>query len=53
MVAVVRSLDSHDSVRAALAAAGVPDAHHDRYRDALASLAASDMIVPQTVNGEL
>jgi putative mycofactocin binding protein MftB len=46
IVALVRSLGDHDTVDAALVAAKVPDAAHAKYLDALASLLASNMIVP-------
>ncbi len=48
LVEVVRGLASHPDARAALAAAGVPDSQHPAYADALAGLAATDMIRPRT-----
>ncbi len=48
LVAVVRGLGDAPDVRSALVAAGVPDAQHDAYAQALAGLAATDMIRPRT-----
>jgi len=48
LVAVVRALGSASSVRAALAAAGVPEAQVPAYVAALNGLAAADMIRPRT-----
>ncbi len=48
LVAVVRGLGDAPDVRAALVAAGVPDAQHDAYAAALEGLAATDMIRPRT-----
>jgi putative mycofactocin binding protein MftB len=44
LLTVVRSLGDHRSARAACAGAGVPVADLPRYRAALATLAASQMI---------
>ncbi|GAA1780267.1 mycofactocin biosynthesis chaperone MftB [Nocardioides hankookensis] len=44
LVAVVRALGDADDVRAALVAAGVPEASWPSYLSALEGLAASDMI---------
>jgi mycofactocin biosynthesis protein MftB len=44
LLTVVRSLDHHRSARAACAGAGVEEADLPRYRAALATLAASQMI---------
>lgn len=43
LVALVRSLETHESARSAIAAA-VPDAQAVRYEQALASLALSEVI---------
>jgi mycofactocin biosynthesis protein MftB len=43
---VVRSLEEHDSARAACDAAGVPADELHRYERALAALADASMIVP-------
>ncbi|WP_201776729.1 mycofactocin biosynthesis chaperone MftB [Allosalinactinospora lopnorensis] len=45
LVEIVRDLHEHRSVRAALAAHGVPERQRDGYLRALASLARVDMIV--------
>lgn len=50
MVAVVRCLGEHENVRSALFAAGVPEAQHKAYADALTGLARTDLIRPR-VNG--
>lgn len=50
MVAVVRCLGEHQDVRSALVAAGVPEAQHEAYADALTGLARTDLIRPR-VNG--
>jgi putative mycofactocin binding protein MftB len=47
LVAVVRALGEHDTVRAALEGAGVPSAKHAAYANALKGLASTDMIRPQ------
>lgn len=46
MVDVVRSLEHHRDVRAALSAAGVPEARWPAYLAALQSLAEADLICP-------
>jgi mycofactocin biosynthesis protein MftB len=51
LVAVVRGLAEHDDVRTALADAGVPDAQHPAYVEALRGLAATDMIRPRADQG--
>ncbi|MCK5892632.1 mycofactocin biosynthesis chaperone MftB [Aeromicrobium sp.] len=51
LVQVVRGLADHADVRAALVAAGVPEAQWPGYVDALAGLAAADMIRPRTMEG--
>jgi len=48
LVAVVRGLGEHDDVRSALVAEGVPETLHAAYAEALAGLAATDMIRPRT-----
>ena len=48
LVAVVQGLDAAPDVRAALVAAGVPESQHAAYAQALAGLAATDMIRPRT-----
>ncbi len=45
---MVRGLGDAPDVRSALVAAGVTDAQHDAYAQALAGLAATDMICPRT-----
>lgn len=45
LLAVVRALAEHDSARDACAACGIAAGDLPRYRAALATLAASDMIV--------
>ncbi len=45
LLALVQALPAHPSARAAAAAAGLPAAQLDRYQRALATLAASHMIV--------
>lgn len=47
LVAVVRGLDRHADVRAALVAAEVPTAHWPTYLAALTGLADTDMIRPR------
>ncbi len=47
LVAVVKGLADHADVRATLVAVGVPEAHWAGYVDALAGLAATDMIRPR------
>ena len=47
LVAVVRALGDQPDVRSALTAAGVPDAHHGAYAEALRGLATTDMIRPR------
>jgi putative mycofactocin binding protein MftB len=47
LVTIVRSLDEHDTARAACADAGVADAEVPKYRAALAVLASSQMIQPR------
>ena len=47
LAAVIRALAEHADVRAALVAAGVPEAHHVAYAAALKELAAADMIRPR------
>jgi mycofactocin biosynthesis protein MftB len=47
MAAVVRCLAEHPDVRTALVAAGVPEAQHAAYADALAGLARTDLIRPR------
>jgi mycofactocin biosynthesis protein MftB len=44
MVTLVKSLEQHGSVAAALDAAGIPAGKHANYVDALASLQRSDII---------
>ncbi|MEO9323281.1 mycofactocin biosynthesis chaperone MftB [Nocardioides sp. C4-1] len=44
LVTVVRALGDSPDVRTALETAGVPEAHHAAYVDALAGLARTDMI---------
>ena len=44
LVAVVRALGAQPNVRSALVAAGVPEAQHAAYAEALAGLARTDMI---------
>ena len=44
LLTVVRSLDDHDTARAACVAAGVADDQLPRYRAALSTLARSQMI---------
>ena len=51
LVHVVKSLADHPDVRSALAAVGVPEAQWPGYVDALAGLAATDMIRPRTTEG--
>jgi len=51
LVELVRELGSHRCVSDALAA--VPEGRRDAYLRALASLAAADMIVPQTGRSEV
>ena len=48
LAAVVQALGDQPSVRSALVAAGIPEAQHRAYADALASLASTDMIRPRT-----
>jgi putative mycofactocin binding protein MftB len=48
LVAVVRGLAEAADVRAALAAAGVPEGQYSAYVGALRGLAAADMIRPNT-----
>ena len=48
LVAVVRALAEQPDVRSALAAAGVPQAQHTAYVDALDGLARTDMIRPRS-----
>ena len=50
LVELVRGLGSHRCVSDALTT--VPEARRDAYLRALASLAAADMIVPQTAESE-
>lgn len=47
LVTAVRGLGEHVDARAALLAAGVPASQHDAYANALAGLAAVDMIRPR------
>lgn len=47
LVSVVETLGQHSSARAAIEAAGVPEAQRPAYERALADLARSSMIVPQ------
>jgi mycofactocin biosynthesis protein MftB len=47
LVAAVRGLAEQPDVRSALVSAGVPEREHAAYADALAGLAASDMIRPR------
>jgi putative mycofactocin binding protein MftB len=49
LVAVVRALADEDSVRSALATAGVPEAQFPAYLAALKGLAAADMIRPRNL----
>jgi mycofactocin biosynthesis protein MftB len=44
LVTVVRLLENHDSAAGALDAAGVPAGQRDRYTEALAALADSEVI---------
>ena len=48
VLAVVKSLDSHPSARAACLASGVPEAQLPAYAGALAALASSKMITERT-----
>jgi putative mycofactocin binding protein MftB len=48
LVRVVRGLADHGDVRSALVAAAVPESQWSAYVDALAGLAAADMIRPRT-----
>jgi mycofactocin biosynthesis protein MftB len=48
LVAIVRGLGEHPTVREAMAAAGVQSAHVDAYAAALSGLAAVDMIRRRT-----
>jgi putative mycofactocin binding protein MftB len=48
LVTVVRMLGESADVRAALAAAGVPERQHPAYTAALTGLAEADMIRPRT-----
>ncbi|MDO9458308.1 mycofactocin biosynthesis chaperone MftB [Nocardioides sp.] len=52
LVTVVRALGEQPDVRSALVAAGIPDAQHPAYADALAGLARTDMIRPRTSEQE-
>ena len=45
--AVVQALGEQPDVRSALVFAGVPEAHHSAYADALSGLARSEMIRPR------
>jgi putative mycofactocin binding protein MftB len=51
LVEVVKVLADHPDVRSALAAAEVPAAQWSGYVDALAGLAATDMIRPRSAEG--
>lgn len=48
LLAVLNSLDAHDSARAACRAAGVSDSELPQFRAALATLASSAMLCPRT-----
>jgi putative mycofactocin binding protein MftB len=48
LVAVVRSLEENADVRSTLIAAGIPAPQHEAYANALAGLAAADMIRPRS-----
>ena len=48
LVAVVQALADQPDVRSALVAAGIPEAQHPAYADALAGLARTDMIRPRS-----
>ncbi|RNM12161.1 mycofactocin biosynthesis chaperone MftB [Nocardioides pocheonensis] len=52
LVALVRGLDEHIDVRAALTATGIPEDQHDAYAVALRGLADADMIRPRTATTE-
>ncbi|WP_040774178.1 mycofactocin radical SAM maturase [Nocardia pneumoniae] len=52
IVEIVRSLPEHDSARAALDAAGVPETSAEPYLKALTQLADSEMIVGAPASGE-
>ena len=47
LVEVVRTLVGHVDVRSALTEAGIPEAQHPAYVEALRGLAATDMIRPR------
>jgi len=47
LVHLVKGLADHQDVRSALTAAGIPEAHHPAYVEALRGLAATDMIRPR------
>jgi putative mycofactocin binding protein MftB len=48
LVAVVRGLATQPDVRSALTAAGVPDAQHAAYAEALRGLSTTDLIRPRS-----
>ena len=50
LVEVVRTLDAHGDVHAALVAAGVPEGRRDTYLRALAGLAEAGTIEPRTAD---
>ncbi len=52
LVTVIRGLAEHPDVRSTLVAAGVPAGQHQAYADALAGLAATDMIRPRHARSE-
>jgi putative mycofactocin binding protein MftB len=52
LVAVVRVLGEHPSVRAALVCVGVPESQHVAYARALQGLAAADMVRLRAASGE-
>lgn len=52
LVTVVRALGEQPDVRSALLGAGVPTTQHDAYAEALAGLAAVDMIRPRAACAE-
>jgi putative mycofactocin binding protein MftB len=51
LVEVVVALGEHPDVRSALVAAGIPEFQHPAYAEALAGLAAADMIRPRAAEG--
>lgn len=49
LLAVVQQLPSQPTARAALVAAGVPEADQGRYARSLATLVATEMLVPRPI----